>query len=199
MRVVWATAAAPPTWPAASGLAVDGGGFIAVDATLQSTSHPGVFAAGDVALRPGTPAREGGGVRRPPGQAARGQPAAGASRQEAAAVPPAAPVPEPDQHRRPGYAIASRGRWSAEGAWVWRWKDRIDRRFMRRFANLPEMDAEAAGARRGAGRTSGPGAAGRRAGAVGGRHALRRLRVEGGRHTARPGYRPVGTGAPGRT
>ena len=48
-EIVWATAAAPPTWPAASGLAVDGAGFIAVDATLQSTSHPGVFAAGDVA------------------------------------------------------------------------------------------------------------------------------------------------------
>ena len=33
------------------------------------------------------------------------------------------------------YAIASWGAWSAEGAWVWRWKDRIDRGFMQRFGS----------------------------------------------------------------
>ena len=31
-------------------------------------------------------------------------------------------------------AIASRGRWSAEGRWLWRWKDHIDRSFLRGFA-----------------------------------------------------------------
>jgi selenide,water dikinase len=30
-------------------------------------------------------------------------------------------------------AIASWGGFSAEGAWVWRWKDRIDRAFIARF------------------------------------------------------------------
>jgi NADH dehydrogenase FAD-containing subunit len=30
-------------------------------------------------------------------------------------------------------AIASWGRWSAQGRWVWWWKDRIDRRFMARY------------------------------------------------------------------
>jgi selenide,water dikinase/sulfide:quinone oxidoreductase len=32
-----------------------------------------------------------------------------------------------------GRAIASRGPFGAEGAWAWRWKDRIDRAFIARF------------------------------------------------------------------
>ena len=35
----------------------------------------------------------------------------------------------------PRYAIASWGAWSAEGRWVWAWKDWIDRRFISRFTN----------------------------------------------------------------
>ena len=38
------------------------------------------------------------------------------------------------------YAVASRGRLSFEGSWVWRWKDWIDRRFMSRFADFPVME-----------------------------------------------------------
>jgi selenide,water dikinase len=37
------------------------------------------------------------------------------------------------------YAVASRGALSFAGAWVWRWKDWIDRRFMRRFSDFPPM------------------------------------------------------------
>ena len=36
-------------------------------------------------------------------------------------------------------AVASRGRFAAEGAYLWRLKDRIDRRWMRRYQELPEM------------------------------------------------------------
>lgn len=43
------TAVAPPRWIAASGLDLDERGFLKVDRTLQSTSHPFVFAAGDIA------------------------------------------------------------------------------------------------------------------------------------------------------
>ena len=38
-----------------------------------------------------------------------------------------------------GAAIASRGRWSAQGRFWWWIKDRIDRKFMRKFNDLPKM------------------------------------------------------------
>ena len=38
------------------------------------------------------------------------------------------------------YAVGSRGRWVMEGQWVWILKDWIDRRFIRRFRDFPEMD-----------------------------------------------------------
>ena len=38
-----------------------------------------------------------------------------------------------------GHAVGTRNGIVVSGAWVWRLKDRIDRRFMRKFNNLPEM------------------------------------------------------------
>ena len=43
------TGAAPPLWLKESGLALDAQGFMAVDSHLQSLSHPSIFGAGDVA------------------------------------------------------------------------------------------------------------------------------------------------------
>ena len=39
-----------------------------------------------------------------------------------------------------GYAVATRGMFSAEGRWVWRWKDWIDWRFMARYNGLPTVE-----------------------------------------------------------
>ena len=48
-EVILCTEGCGASWLRASGLAVDAAGFVQVDATLRSVSHPHVFAAGDVA------------------------------------------------------------------------------------------------------------------------------------------------------
>ena len=48
-RVIFATGAKPERWVADCGLRLSSRGFIETDDTLQSTSHAGVFAVGDIA------------------------------------------------------------------------------------------------------------------------------------------------------
>jgi len=48
-EVVWTTSSGAPAWLRQTGLALDAGGFVRVDAGLRSLSHPDIFAAGDVA------------------------------------------------------------------------------------------------------------------------------------------------------
>ncbi len=137
--VIWVTNASAPAWLADTGLEVDTQGFIMVDDCLRSVSHENVFAAGDIAAVVNHPRAKSGvfAVRQ-------GMPLA---RNLARAVQKEALKPFTPQKNFLGlistgdkYAIASRGNWSLEGAWLWKIKDWIDRRFMDNFNRLPEMD-----------------------------------------------------------
>jgi selenide,water dikinase len=133
--VVWTTGAAAPAWLATSGLALDERGFILVDGTLGSTSHPGVFAAGDVATMRDDPRPKSGvyAVRQGPPladnlrRALTGQ-ALKRFRPQRFSL---ALMATGGRH-----AVASWGGIAFQGWWVWRWKDSIDRKFIARYAAL---------------------------------------------------------------
>ncbi|MGQ0544258.1 MAG: FAD-dependent oxidoreductase [Betaproteobacteria bacterium] len=130
--VVMTTGAVAQPWLAASGLETDARGFLLVDAELRA-SNGEVFAAGDCASLRGD-----------------GHPKSGlysVRHGEMLALNLRKLVEEkplrPYRPQKRGlvllscgdrYAVAGRGGWAAEGRWVWRWKDWIDRRWVRGLA-----------------------------------------------------------------
>jgi NADH dehydrogenase FAD-containing subunit len=124
---LWAAGARAHPWLRDSGLATDASGFVLVDAKLRSVSHPEVFAAGDCATLFHAPHPKSGvySVRHGPVLAenlAGGQREYTPQRRQLALLTCGG-----------RYAIASWGPLSAEGAWAWRWKNRIDRRWIAGF------------------------------------------------------------------
>lgn len=129
----WATGAGAPDWLGDSGLRTDARGFLAVDDTMQSVSHPGVFGAGDCATNERRPRAKAGVF------AVRAGPALASNLRAALAGGPlAAHVTSPRflalLSAGGRYAVGSWGPFSFEGGWAWRWKDRIDRGFVARYA-----------------------------------------------------------------
>jgi selenide,water dikinase len=137
--VLITTDAAAPEWFRETGLALDPHGFLAVGPTLQVTNDPDVLAAGDCAALLETP-REKAGVF----AVRAGPPLADNLRRRALGE---ALKPWHPQRRHLAlistgerYAIASRGLFKVEGAWVWMVKDWIDRRWIRNYRDVAPIE-----------------------------------------------------------
>lgn len=130
-RAILATGASPLPWLRKTGLACDERGFIRIGTTLQSLSHPTVFASGDCASLANTPHSGVYAVRQGPtlasnlSAALRGQPFQYFVPQRHALALLA------DGH---GGALMSWASVTSEGTLLGRLKDRLDRGFIKRHA-----------------------------------------------------------------
>ncbi len=145
-EALWVTEAAAAPWLTETGLALDAAGFVETDEFLRARTDLSVFAAGDVAAMRGH-ARAKSGV-----YAVRAGPKLAVNlRRAVAGQPPRRAVPQRRALALIGAggerAVASRGAFAAEGAWVWRLKQWIDRRWMRGYIDLPAMDVDEAAMR----------------------------------------------------
>ena len=136
--VLWVTGVEAPDWLARSGLAVDSHGFVRVRGSLQSVSHDNIFAAGDVAELDGQ-SRPKSGV-----YAVREGPYLGAnlkryvlkkSLRRYKAQKKALALLRIGE----GFVLGVRGMASLKFKFLRIFKESIDRRFVRRFQDLPEM------------------------------------------------------------
>jgi selenide, water dikinase len=130
--VFWTAGADAPEWLRDSGLATDPRGFVLTNDLLQSASHPQVFAAGDCAVEQGHPVPRAGvfAVRAGP-VLAHNVVAALDGKPLLAHVPRRRYLALLSTGRR--HAIGMWGPLAFQGAWAWRWKDRIDRRWVARY------------------------------------------------------------------
>jgi len=131
--IIAALGAAAASWPGEAGLKCDEHGFIAVNQHLQSVSHPFVFAAGDCASMVGRPYPKSGVYAVRAGPPLAENLLRTVTQRRLVSFRP---------QRRALYllsagdkdAIGIWGQLVIEGPRVWRWKDRIDRKFIERFS-----------------------------------------------------------------
>jgi selenide,water dikinase len=133
--VLWATGVVGPRLLLKSGLTCDAAGCVQVDATLRSISHANVFAAGDCAALEGFPRPKAGvwAVRA-------GAPLAANLRRAARRQDLRPWKPQRDAlvilGLGGGRAVAWRNGLAVSGTAIWRWKDWIDRRWMRMYTDM---------------------------------------------------------------
>ena len=146
------TAVAPPAWLRQTGLELDAAGFIAVDPTLQSRSHPNIFAAGDIATIVGSPRPKAGvyAVRAGPVLADNIRRFVAGRR----------PKPWKPQRRAlailgtaDGRSVGIRGNHASHSRFWWWLKKWIDRRWMAKYTDLKMASPPAPAAMPGLGKT----------------------------------------------
>jgi selenide,water dikinase len=141
-EMLWVTRAGGPAWLRDTGLELDENLFIRVRDTLQAENDDSIFAAGDIANVINYP-REKAGVF----AVRQGRPLADNLKRLARGKSPKGFHPQ--KHwlalisTGDKFAVASRGDLQFAGSWVWQWKNWIDRRFMKKFTDLPPMEDEA--------------------------------------------------------
>ncbi len=143
-HVLWTTQVAPASWLAQTGLALSPDGFLRIDETLRAIGHDDIFAAGDITAFDPRP------LPRSGVYAVRAGPVIARNIRARLTGRPLSKFSPQRQvlyllSTSDGRAIGTRNGLTFSGAWVWRWKDRIDRRFMARFNALPDMPLPHAG------------------------------------------------------
>ena len=142
-RTFWVTNASAPPFLQSSGLTLTESGFIAVKDTLQTCSHPNIFAAGDVATMVN--------YKRPKAGvfAVRQGPPLYENLKRYVTDQPLKPFKPQSRYLNiidtdTQTSIASWGPFAIHAKWCRAWKNRIDQKFMRLFSDFPEMAASTA-------------------------------------------------------
>lgn len=136
---VGAAGARPFDWLANTGLDLQDG-FIKVDQNLRSLSHPHIYATGDCTHLTHAPRPKAGVF------AVRAAPTLTHNLQADLTGKPARPF-RPQAHYLKLVSLGSKSaladKWglAVGGDWAWRWKDRIDRKFMDKLNHLPTMES----------------------------------------------------------
>ncbi len=140
-EVLLCTAGQPASWLRQTGLPLTPEGFIKAGATLQVEGEGDIFAAGDV-IAFGPRALPKSGV-----YSVRAGPVL-AGNIKRLLMGRALKAFKPQRRAMyllsagAEYAVGTRNGFVFGGKWVWRWKSRIDRRFMSEFNDLPEVAAD---------------------------------------------------------